>query len=83
MRFLVGQDEEKSIVRLNQKLPANLDLIPPGASQPLVKPRSIDDVPILALTLLEQALRRFRAAPHRGASGRHHQADARMSRPSR
>ena len=51
VRFLVGQDEEKSIVRLNQKLYANFDLIPPGASQPLVKPRSIDDVPILALTL--------------------------------
>src|SRR5512146_1036515 len=51
VRFLVGQDEEKSIVRLNQKLNANLDLIPPGASPPLVKPRSINDVPILALTL--------------------------------
>jgi multidrug efflux pump subunit AcrB len=50
VRFLVGQDEERSIVRLNQKLNANLDLIPPGASPPLVKPRSIDDVPILALT---------------------------------
>ena len=51
VRFYVGQDEEKSIVRLNQKLHANLDLIPPGATPPLVKPRSIDDVPILALTL--------------------------------
>jgi multidrug efflux pump subunit AcrB len=51
VRFLVGQDEEDSIVRLNQKLQANFDLIPPGASLPLVKPRSIDDVPILALTL--------------------------------
>ena len=50
VRFLVGEDEEKAIVRLNQKLNANLDLIPPGASPPLVKPRSIDDVPILALT---------------------------------
>ena len=50
VRFLVGQDEEKSIVRLNQKLNANLELIPPGASPPLVKPRSIDDVPVLALT---------------------------------
>ena len=50
VRFLVGQDEEKAIVRLNQKMAANLDLIPPDASQPLVKPRSIDDVPILALT---------------------------------
>ena len=51
VRFLVGQDEEKSIVRLNQKLSANMDLLPPGATPPLVKPRSIDDVPILALTL--------------------------------
>jgi len=51
IRFKVGEDEEKSIVRLNQKLYANLDLVPPGATPPLVKPRSIDDVPILALTL--------------------------------
>jgi multidrug efflux pump subunit AcrB len=50
VRFYVGQDEEKSIVNLNQKLFANIDLIPPGATPPLVKPRSIDDVPILALT---------------------------------
>lgn len=51
VRFKVGQNEEDAIVRLNQKLFANLDLVPPGASPPLVKPRSIDDVPILALTL--------------------------------
>jgi multidrug efflux pump subunit AcrB len=51
VRFYVGENEEASIVRLNQKMFANLDLIPPGASPPLVKPRSIDDVPILALTL--------------------------------
>jgi len=51
VRFYVGQDEEKSVVRLNQKLQGNFDMIPPGASPPLVKPRSIDDVPILALTL--------------------------------
>jgi multidrug efflux pump subunit AcrB len=51
VRFLVGSNFEESLVRLNQKLQANFDLIPPGASLPLVKPRSIDDVPILALTL--------------------------------
>ncbi len=51
VRFLVGQNEAEAIVRLNQKLSANLDRMPPGASMPLVKPRSIDDVPILALTL--------------------------------
>jgi multidrug efflux pump subunit AcrB len=51
VRFYVGQNEEASIVRLNQKMSANFDLIPPGASPPIVKPRSIDDVPVLALTL--------------------------------
>ena len=51
VRFLVGQDEERALVRLNQKLQANVDRIPPGASPPIVKPRSIDDVPIAAVTL--------------------------------
>lgn len=51
VRFLVGTNEEDAIVKLNQKMFANFDLIPPGCSQPLIKPRSIDDVPILALTL--------------------------------
>jgi multidrug efflux pump subunit AcrB len=50
VRFYVGQDEEKSIVRLQSKLMANMDRIPPTVSDPLIKPRYIDDVPILALT---------------------------------
>src|SRR5512135_3283144 len=56
VRFYVGEDEEKSIVRLNQKMFANFDLIPPGARPPLIKPRSIDDVPFLALTLWSNQL---------------------------
>lgn len=51
VRFLVGQNTEDSIVQLYNKLYANFDKIPPGASQPLIKSRSIDDVPILTLTL--------------------------------
>jgi multidrug efflux pump subunit AcrB len=69
VRFYVGEDEEKSIVRLNQKMFANFDLIPPGANPPLIKPRSIDDVPILALTLWSDTqspftLRRIAAQIH-------------------
>jgi len=69
VRFKVGEDEEKSIVRLNQKMYANFDLIPPGATPPLIKPRSIDDVPILALTFWSQRyddyqLRRVAAQVH-------------------
>ncbi len=51
VRFLVGEEQERALVRLNQKLAANADRMPPGASGPLVKARSIDDVPILALAL--------------------------------
>ena len=51
VRFKVGQNEEDALVRLNQKMQANADMIPQGATPPLVKPRSIDDVPIIALTL--------------------------------
>jgi multidrug efflux pump subunit AcrB len=50
LRFKVGEDVERSLVKLNQKLQSNFDRIPPGVSAPLIKPRSIDDVPILALT---------------------------------
>jgi multidrug efflux pump subunit AcrB len=51
VRFLVGQNEEQALVRLNQKLAAHASELPPGASTPLVQARSIDDVPIMALTL--------------------------------
>ncbi len=50
-RFFVGENLEDAIVRLNQKLATNFDRIPKGVSSPLVKPHTIDDVPILAVTL--------------------------------
>ncbi len=50
VRFKVGEDVEKSLVKLNQKLQSNFDRIPRGVSFPLIKPKCIDDVPILALT---------------------------------
>jgi multidrug efflux pump subunit AcrB len=50
VRFFVGEDEERSIVRLQSKLMANMDRIPCCVTPPLIKPSYIDDVPILALT---------------------------------
>jgi len=50
VRFYVGEDEEESIVRLQSKLMSNFDRIPPSVTPPLIKPRYIDDVSILALT---------------------------------
>ncbi len=51
VRFYVGTKEEDAIVKTYNKLYSNFDRIPPGVSQPVIKVRSIDDVPILALTL--------------------------------
>src|ERR1022692_3158354 len=51
VRFYVGMKEEDAIVNTYNKLYSNFDRIPQGVSQPIIKVRSIDDVPILALTL--------------------------------
>ncbi|WP_461784017.1 efflux RND transporter permease subunit, partial [Prosthecobacter sp.] len=51
VRFKVGEDPDVSLVRLTEKLRSNYDRIPMGVSAPLIKLKSIDDVPILALTL--------------------------------
>ena len=51
VRFYVGVKEEDAVVRVYNKMYSNFDKIPLGASQPLIKVHSIDDVPILALTL--------------------------------
>jgi multidrug efflux pump subunit AcrB len=51
VRFRVGEDLEKSLVDLYDKLMANQDLIPSGAGPFQVKPRDINDVPIVTVTL--------------------------------
>ncbi len=51
VRFLVGTREEDALVKVYSKLYSNADRMPQGASQPMIKARSIGDVPILALTL--------------------------------
>ncbi len=54
VRFLVGTPQEEALIRVYSKLYSNFDRMPPGVSQPIIKARSIDDVPILALTLWGQ-----------------------------
>ncbi len=51
VRFYVGEDMETSLVKLYNKLMSHYDMIPSGVSQPLVKAKSIDDVPIATFTL--------------------------------
>lgn len=55
IRFQVGSNMEESLIKLYTKVYSNLDFLPPGASQPLIKLRSIDDVPVLALTFHSEA----------------------------
>ena len=51
VRFFVGEDREKSLVKLHNAINMNLDLVPGIAKNWIVKPVEIDDVPIVTLTL--------------------------------
>jgi len=55
IRYYVGEDRERSLVKLYKKLDENLDLVPPGVTGWVVKPVEIDDVPIVTLTLASGA----------------------------
>ncbi|NLP58445.1 efflux RND transporter permease subunit [Lutibacter sp. B1] len=51
VQFYVGEDIERSFVKLYNEIMKHMDEMPKGVSMPLVKTRAIDDVPMLALTL--------------------------------
>ncbi|MCG2588543.1 efflux RND transporter permease subunit [Rhodohalobacter sulfatireducens] len=50
-RFYVGQDVEESLVRLYNEIMKFMDTKPEPVTMPLIKTRSINDVPIVTLTL--------------------------------
>lgn len=50
VRFYVGEDREKSLIKIYNKMMSNIDRIPPIVANWIVKPIEIDDVPILTLT---------------------------------
>lgn len=51
VQFYVGEDVERSMVKLYTELMKHMDGMPQGVTMPLIKSRSIDDVPVLAYTL--------------------------------
>ncbi|HZL09154.1 MAG TPA: efflux RND transporter permease subunit [Prolixibacteraceae bacterium] len=51
VQFFVGEDVERSLVKLYSEIMKNMDRLPQGVSLPMIKTRAIDDVPVLALTL--------------------------------
>jgi multidrug efflux pump subunit AcrB len=51
VQFKVGEDKEDSLVKLYDHIMKNLDRMPPGTNQPLIRPVDVDDVPILTISL--------------------------------
>jgi len=51
VQFYVGEDTERSYVKLYDELMKHENMFPEGVYKPIVKTRSIDDVPMLGLTL--------------------------------
>jgi multidrug efflux pump subunit AcrB len=50
-RFVVGTNEDKAVLLVNDKIRANMNRIPIGIPEPMVVGRGIDDVAIVTLTL--------------------------------
>jgi multidrug efflux pump subunit AcrB len=56
MEFEVGEEIERAIVLTHNKVQSNLDGMPPGVEMPLIKPKEVDDVPVVTLTLWSHEL---------------------------
>jgi multidrug efflux pump subunit AcrB len=54
VRFFVGQDRERSLIKLRDQIESHIDIVPPGVANWVVKPAQIDDVPIVTLTLFSE-----------------------------
>lgn len=50
-RFIVGTSSDAAVLRVHDKVRANMDRIPVGIPEPLIVGRGIDDVAIVSLTL--------------------------------
>ncbi len=55
VRFLVGSDPDQAALRVHTKIASAMDEMPAGLMPPVVKPRTIDDVPVLAYTLWSES----------------------------
>lgn len=54
VRFHVGEDRERSLVKLHNKISMNIDQAPPIVRGWVIRPVEIDDVPIVNLTLYSE-----------------------------
>ena len=56
VQFFVGEDIERSFVKLYNEINKHMDQMPKGVTMPLIKTRAIDDVPMLGLTLWSETI---------------------------
>ncbi len=56
VQFIVGENMERSLVNVYNKIASNMDVMPQGVSQPIIKPKGADDVPIVTFTLSSSKL---------------------------
>lgn len=54
VQFKVGQDKEKSLVKLYDRVLGQQDRLPAGAGAPLIRSIDVDDVPIVTVTLASE-----------------------------
>jgi AcrB/AcrD/AcrF family len=85
VRYYVGEDRERSLVKLYKKIDENLDAVPSGVTGWVVKPVEIDDVPIATLTLASRSadgmkLRRVAEELAQRLAGIQEVSDGRISR---
>lgn len=59
VQFYVGEDIERSYVKLYDELMKHQGIFPQGVMQPMVKTRSIDDVPMMGVTLWSEKMDDF------------------------
>ena len=50
-RFMVGTSADEAILRVHEKIRANIERLPVGIPEPLIVGRGINDVAVVVLTL--------------------------------
>src|SRR3990172_8207261 len=51
VRYYVGEDRERRLVKLYKRIDEHIDIVPPGVTGWVIKSVEIEDVPIVTLTL--------------------------------